>query len=146
MRHLVSILKMEVIMDKNTKISIVIGLSLAAIAAAYSVWQENKGTDVLTGLTNTVKEEKILPNVWEPLKQVNISDTGKVVIKVTWDQKYGQTKVEYCRAVFHNAKEGQYMLTAPWLGSVRIERSNTNDISFDFVEFSDSIRSQIKKF
>jgi hypothetical protein len=68
-------------------------------------------------------EVSIPENEWTVIQQCDSTEA----IKVEWDQKYGLTRTEYCRAVFQNAS--QYKLVAPWI-NITIEKSNTNNICY----------------
>lgn len=101
----------------------------------FLIWDTN------LGVSNSLvppKEVPIEPNAWKPCMVIAEADTGKYVIRVTWDQKYGERKILYCRAVFRNDVEKQYKVIAPWLASTDIERQNMNDISIEKIS-TDSI-------
>lgn len=90
------------------------------------------------GLFNILPKENVIPeNEWKIVQQTD--STG--MIRVEWDQKYGETKAIYCRVVFQN--ESQYKLVAPWI-NMAIEKPNTNNIKyikepFDSVKIKKSI-------
>jgi len=77
--------------------------------------------------------EKIEPNPWQVFK---VADTLNAY-RVSWDQKYGNRITQYCKVVFHNAEQRQYMLVAPWLNSEIIERANINNIEFQKLPIAD---------
>ena len=88
------------------------------------------------GLFNTTpKEEPIPENEWKVIQQAD--STG--MIRVEWDQKYGETKAVYCKVVFQNTS--QYKLIAPWI-DLTIEKANTNNVKYAKEPF-DSVK--IKK-
>lgn len=132
-------------MNKGKKIGLIAGLSVVAAVVVFAVVYTNKGQDLFMGAPHVVEEKKIPENSWKPYKLVLANELDSVVIRAAWDQKYGTTKVVYCRTVFHNEKENLFKLGAPWLGDVIIERSNMNNVRFDKVEFSSKIKEEIYK-
>lgn len=116
-------------MVKKTILYVILAVVLVG-GVVFLIWDTNRG------VSNSLvppKEVPIEPNVWQPCMVIAEGDTGKYVIKVTWDQKYGERKILYCRAVFRNDVEKQYKVIAPWLASTDIERQNMNDISIEKV-------------
>jgi hypothetical protein len=100
-----------------------------------TVWITLDNNRFYFGVFNVPKDEPIPENEWKIVQQ---ADTNEMV-RVEWDQKYGETKAVYCRVVFQNAS--QYKLVAPWV-DLTIEKANTNNIKYA-KELFDSVK--IKK-
>lgn len=114
-------------MKKKSLITI-ITIACILVVIIFVTWNANRGTN-LTNL-HVTEDQKIEKNEWEEHKFILVDDSVHVY-KVTWDQKYGVTRTEYCKAAFRNDKQKQYKLVAPWLDEKIIERVNMNDIRFD---------------
>lgn len=69
-------------------------VALGVIGIVYVIWSSNRP---LSGLNNYSEPDLILisPNPWQEYISIPIEDTLKV-FEVTWDQKYGATRKEYC--------------------------------------------------
>lgn len=100
-------------------------VALGVIGIGYVIWDYNRPSIRL----DNIEPDSIVisPNPWQEYISIPAEDTGKV-FEVTWDQKYGATRREFCRAIFKNDKSMQYKLVAPWITSIIIQLSNTNNI------------------
>lgn len=112
---------------KNIKLVAYVIIALGVVGIIYTIWDQNSSNPLVGYVErdSTVIEE----NTWKPY--LSISDkSNDEVFEVTWDQKYGVTKKQYCMVVFRNESIRQYKLIAPWLDGAIIEYQNTNDIKF----------------
>jgi hypothetical protein len=109
-----------------------VAISIGVVAVGiigYAIWDAN--LPVYLGLNmHGADTLKIEAGEWQPTKAIDPADSTHVY-RVIWTQKYGDTKVAYCKIVFKNDKTGQYKLVAPWTSGIEIERSNMDDIQFD---------------
>jgi hypothetical protein len=88
---------------------------------------------IVNAPSNGPSKDVVIPeNEWKVVQQ---SDSSEMIL-VEWDQKYGDTKKQYCRLVFQNGS--QYKLVAPWVNML-IEKTNTNNICYTKVPF-DSLK------
>lgn len=109
-------------------------LALFAIMG-LTVWLTLDHNTVSFGFfTHMPQEEAIPENEWKVVQQADSTE----MIQVEWDQKYGETKVIYCRVVFQNGS--QYKLVAPWI-TLTIEKANMNNIKF-IREVYDSVKTK----
>lgn len=112
---------------KNIILVAYVIIALGVVGIIYTIWDQNSSNPLVGYVErdSTVIEE----NTWKPY--LSISDkSNDEVFEVTWDQKYGVTKKQYCMVVFRNESIRQYKLIAPWLDGAIIEYQNTNDIKF----------------
>ena len=119
---------------KNIKLIAYVIIALGVVGIIYTIWDQNSSNPLVGYVErdSTVIEE----NTWKPY--LSISDKrNDEVFEVTWDQKYGVTKKQYCMVVFRNESIRQYKLIAPWLDGSIIEYQNTNDIKFKKVRKND---------
>jgi hypothetical protein len=91
----------------------------------------------LFNFNHTVQEDIIPENEWKVVQQADSTE----MIRVEWDQKYGETKTTYCRVIFQN--NSQYKLVAPWV-TLTIEKANLNNINFS-KESYDSIKIEYSR-
>jgi|GEM_PF-5727018 len=113
-------------MKRKSIITLISSVTILIIIMIITI-SYNKGNTLGTNWTvdtTTVAEE----NIWEPYKA--ISDTSEVY-KVTWQEKYGTEKTEYCAAAFKHRKTQDYKLIAPWLDEYIIKAANLNSIKFE---------------
>lgn len=103
-------------------ITLVVFFFIFLIGAIITI-QYNKGFNI----SNFVKQEEkeIDKNDWENIKSTNKDE----VLKVRWSEKYGMRRIEYCKVVFYNRKDGLIKLVAPWLDMI-IVKANTYDIEY----------------
>jgi len=124
-------------MKKSTTITLIVITCILAIIILVT-WNANRGINLSNiKIADTIQIEK---GEWEEYKSILIEDSI-LVYQVTWDQKYGVTKTEYCKVIFKNDKQKQYKLIAPWLDGVIIERVNMNDLSVDKINLNDVPKS-----
>lgn len=112
---------------KNIILVAYVIIALGVVGIIYTIWDQNSSNPLVGYVErdSTVIEE----NTWKPY--LSISDkSNDEVFEVSWDQKYGVTKKQYCMVVFRNESIRQYKLIAPWLDGAIIEYQNTNDIKF----------------
>jgi len=110
-------------------------LIIISILIFLFIMHKKKEQNQFVNLTTykNIDSLQIEDNPWELLLNIEPSDTLHVY-KVVWDQKYGATKINYCRAIFENKKAKQYKLIAPWFNSIIIEGQNINNIDFKKIE------------
>lgn len=119
---------------KNIILVAYVIIALGVVGIIYTIWDQNSSNPLVGYVErdSTVIEE----NTWKPY--LSISDkSNDEVFEVSWDQKYGVTKKQYCMVVFRNESIRQYKLIAPWLDGAIIEYQNTNDIKFKKVRKND---------
>lgn len=112
---------------------------ILAVIVTIIVWaifsKLNSRTPIIIP-TPANKEIVIPPNEWSVVQQTDSAG----MIRVEWDQKYGMTKVAYCRVVFQTTS--QYKLVAPWINEA-IEKANVNNIQYTKEPF-DSVKVKQK--
>lgn len=118
-------------MNKITKIGIFSGV---IVLLGYVICNYNQ--DIIGTLSHQEEEVTESPE-WVEVTAIAVTDTNNV-IRVTWDQKYGRTKTEYCRAIFVNKKDRKIKLVSPWITTF-IEEANINDLTLERVS-KDSMR------
>lgn len=97
---------------KNIILVAYVIIALGVVGIIYTIWDQNSSNPLVGYVErdSTVIEE----NTWKPY--LSISDkSNDEVFEVSWDQKYGVTKKQYCMVVFRNESIRQYKLIAPWL-------------------------------
>jgi hypothetical protein len=114
-------------MKKFWGVLVLIALIGITLWATYEYNRESIGQ-----FTHLPDEDVIPENEWKVVQQADSIS----MIKVEWDQKYGATKIAYCRAVFQNST--QFKLVAPWI-TLTIEKANLDNIRF-VKEFFDSAK------
>lgn len=112
-------------MKKWVKWVAIVIVALGVIGIAYEIWSNNTNNGLVGFSTrDTITVEA---NPWIPHVAIPVEDSDSLY-EVTWDQKYGATKIAYCKCIFRNEKTGDYRLIAPWTSFITIEAQNTNNV------------------
>lgn len=123
-------------MKINWKAAIITGIAVLCIFGLV-FWMSGTRVGWDKGLV-LVSEVKIEPNVWQPYKAVDPTDSTHIY-RVSWGDS-----IIYCKAIFKHDTDGIYKLVAPWLDVVDIRVPSTDSIFFEKVSI-DSVPAEAVK-